>query len=519
MKPILRIFRQACATAACLAIVSCGGRADYRDLLPADLYVAMSVNPASLVKKSGVEPGKSPLVNRLEAEIGNTEELTAEEKEYLLGLLKNPAESGIDLNKELFVFMSMDGSIQDPVARGGVLLPIADKARFDALIGRINAKTGSEATTERGVSVVRIGQQPAVIGVCAYNDIACVLYFVSSDADDAEVAARSLFAQKRSESLMGDKAVAERLTAENDINMVVAYDGMKMLMNSPMLSSIPIVDALKGALSFCSINFEKGRIVSDSSIISITAESRKKLEDFYSFAKPQTGALLRYLPARSIGATGFGLDGAKLYAMLTAMPGYGALATFPVVKQVMDTFDGDLALVFTGMNPSHSPVASLLAEVKDPAVVQTLIANIPGIPIEQTGEGAYRIETGGMTVYFGVKEKVLYLTTDASVRSALNGTKIESLKSLEKIFRDKTATLYLDVEGLRSMSGLLFGGDTQEAALTYELLSLFDTVEVYGDTKGSRLIIEMADKERNALESFCEGTNALARRYAPELNL
>ena len=65
-------------------------------------------------------------------------------------------------------------------------------------------------------------------------------------------------------------------------------------------------------------------------------ESEAKMMDFYAYVKPQTGALLRYVPAASIGAMSLGLNGEKLYSMLSAMPGYGMLMANPMVKQVMD---------------------------------------------------------------------------------------------------------------------------------------------------------------------------------------
>jgi len=45
---------------------------------------------------------------------------------------------------------------------------------------------------------------------------------------------------------MGDKAVAEQLARKNDINMVLSYGEILPMMNNPMLSSMPMMDALKG---------------------------------------------------------------------------------------------------------------------------------------------------------------------------------------------------------------------------------------------------------------------------------
>ena len=169
MKNFLPIVKLACLTAAAALIVSCGDGADYRNVLPADSFVTMSVDAASLLKKSGTcDAASNPLLDRLKAELDKAEELSAEEKEYLFSLLENPAESGLDLKKELFLFMSADGAdINNPEVGGGLLFPVGDKSKLDALIARINEKSGTETVTEAGVSVVKIGEESEASGVCA----------------------------------------------------------------------------------------------------------------------------------------------------------------------------------------------------------------------------------------------------------------------------------------------------------------------------------------------------------------
>lgn len=397
MKDFLPIVKLACLTAAAALIVSCGGGADYRNVLPADSFVTMSVDAASLLKKSGTcDAASNPLLDRLKAELDKAEELSAEEKEYLFSLLENPAESGLDLKKELFLFMSADGAdINNPEVGGGLLFPVGDKSKLDALIARINEKSGTETVTEAGVSVVKIGEESEASGVCAYNDIACLLYFKTDPCGVVEEKVRKLFAQKRAESLMGDKAVAARLAARNDVNMVVSYANLSAMMNNPMLGAMPMMDVLKGALVMGSANFEKGRIVSDAAVSYKDKASVEKAAAFYAYVKPQTGDLLRYVPAGSLAALSYGLDGEKLYAMLAAMPGYGMMLGNPMVKQVLDAFDGDCVISFSGMTPDgRFPIASLLAQVNDPAVLQTVVTNLGGHARSADRRGRVRVQFG-----------------------------------------------------------------------------------------------------------------------------
>lgn len=520
MKNLLPIVKLTCLAAVSALIVSCGGGADYRNLLPADSFMTMSVNPASLMEKSGAcDAAHNPLLDRLKAELGKTENLSAEESEYLLSLLENPAESGLDLKKDLFFFMSLGGAdVNNPEVSGGLLFPVGDKSKLDALIARINGKSGTETVTENGVSVVKIGEEAELAGVCAYNDLACLLYFKANPGAGVEERVRELFAQKQGESLMGNKAAAAQLAGRNDVNMVMSYGNLSTLMNNPMLSAMPMMDVLKGAAVTGSVNFEKGRIVSDAAVKYEDKESEKKMKEFYAYVKPQTGALLRYVPANSIGAVSYGLDGEKLYTMLAAMPGYGMMLGNPMIKQVLDAFDGDCVISFSGMTPDgRYPIASLLVEVKDPAVLQTIVTNLAGMPVQQTAEGEYMFSMGDITVLFGVKNKVLYCTTDAAVKSALDGTKIESLASLDGIVKGKSGSFYLDFKGVNTLVAQMAGGyRTPQVEAALAVLGMFDDLEAYGTMEGGKLVVNMADKEQNAFKTLCDRTGEMIRQYMPE---
>lgn len=415
----------------------------------------------------------------------------------------------------------MEGTVDAPVMRGGLLLPIGDKAKFDALLARINEKSGVAPETKGGVSVVDLGKEGDAGVLCAYNDIAFMVYFVQNGVDDLAGDVRKLFAQQSGESLMGDKAVAEQLARKNDINMVLSYGEILPMMNNPMLSSMPMMDALKGMTMVGSVNFEKGRIVTEAAVSYKDKESEAKMMDFYAYVKPQTGALLRYVPAASIGAMSLGLNGGKLYSMLSAMPGYGMLMANPMVKQVMEPFDGDFLLSFSGMGiDGKYPVASMLAQVKDPAVLQTIVTNMAGMPVRQTAEGEYTLNMGGVTILFGVKGDVLYCTTDAVVKMALDGGEIASMESMDKIFKGQSSTFYLDFEGLNAMIAQLLGGNvTPQAEAALSVLGMFDDMEAYGTMKGGTMIVNMVDKEQNSFKTICGKTGELIRQYVPEANL
>ena len=259
MKHFFTTCKAACLAAVAALTAACGSEADYRTALPADAFVTMSFNPAQLAAKSGMgDMSQHPLCLRIEKELNGMEGLSAEEKAYCLALLKNPEETGIDGSRDAYLFLSPENlSAANPVVRGGMLLPIGDLTKFETLIDRINTRSGSETVREGELSVVRIGEQEGVSGLCAYDGAACMLYFAQDAYEETLSRVKGLFAQKREESLVGNAAVERLFSEKNDINVAVSYG--VLVQENPMLASLPMAGALEGVKALGSVNFEKGR--------------------------------------------------------------------------------------------------------------------------------------------------------------------------------------------------------------------------------------------------------------------
>lgn len=523
MKHMFRSWTLACCAAAAMLFTSCGGNSDYRDVLPADSYLVMSVDPASLYEKSGAgDITQHPLYVRLSSELEQTELLSAEEKEYLLTLLKNPAESGVDPQKDVYLFVSMtapaDGSAMMPISQKlGLLLPLGDRAKFDVLIGRICQKSGLSTETSGGVTCVPVGESDPYSGVCAYDDRAALLYFATGDLAAARAGAEALFAQKRSESLMGNAKIAASLSMSNDVNMVVSYAGLASLMNSnPMLSSMPMMEALEALTAVGSMNFEKGEVVSEFSVVYPDDESRQKVEEIYSYISPMSGDLLRFVTDAPIGVMGFGLDGSKLLDLVASMPGGAMVTSNPQVAQVMKAFAGDMLVEFQGMtSDGRYPVGTLLSQINDPSALDVVVANLAGIPVQKTGEGAYALNLGDVTLWFGVKENVLYVTNSAASKGAIDGLPLELNKTVAALFDGQTAGFYLRFAGVNDLL-LRFGGTGPDVEAARSLLSIFDDLEVSSTMEKGRMVVRMTDRDQNAFKSICDAIGTLITSYLPE---
>ena len=516
MKTLSALVRMAVVAAVGVLTAACNGKSDYRSALPENTMLAVAVQPAQLVAKSGVNAetlAQSPLYQRFVEQMDASGILSAGEKEYVLSLLAHPEESGIDGNRASYFFVAPVTADATEFV-GGLLAPVGDAAKFSALIDRINARIGSQVVKEGALSVVRIGENSGLSGLCAYNAEAVMCCFGQGSYESLLAYMKERFAARNSESLLADATAAEFFSAKNDIDMFLSYKGLMQLYSQLPTGTLPMTDALAGVRMAGSMNFEKGRIAVKGRMLYASKEAEEQMKAFYTYVRDQKGVLLKYLPATSIATIGFGVGGSELYTALSQIPGYGMMLASPMVKQVFDAIGGDLVINFSGMLPDGVyPQATLLCEVSDPAVVDNLLAALPGLPVVKSGSG-YSLSTGGVTLFFGVKEKVLYLTSDAVVKAALDGDKIESLAARESLFLGNISSAYLDCTRL---STLLEGYAAPSAQLqpAVEMLSLFADVQAWGTKDRGEMIVRMQDETRNALESICMEVGRIMEQSLP----
>lgn len=518
MKTLPALFRMAVLTAVAVLTAACGGdKADYRNALPEDAMMAVAFQPAQIAAKSGVNAGtmdQSPLYQRLVGQMDASGALSAEEKEYVLSLLMHPEESGIDGERAGYFFMAPgSGESFDPVF--GVLVSLGDAAKFTALVDRINTRSGLQTVQEGNLSVVRIVENGDVTGVCAYNAGAAMCCFGQGSYEVLLSYVKARFAAKASESLMADTALSAFFAGKNDVDVYLSYKELMQLQNQLAAASLPMADVLAGVRMVGSMNFEKGRIAATGQMIYASKEAEEQMAAFYAYVREQRGTLLKYLPAKSVATVGFGLKGTELYTAFSQMPGYGMMLANPMVKQVIDAIEGDLAINFAGMLPGGAyPKATLLCEVNDPTVVDNLVAALPGMPVVKSGEGAYSISMAGVTVFFGVKDKVLYATTDAEVKSALDGAKIDALTGQESLFKGHVAAMCFDFAELNTLLEAYAGMSPQSQSLV-EVLSLFADMQAWGSEDRGEMVVHMQDKERNALETICTTVSGMVAAALP----
>ena len=163
------------------------------------------------------------------------------------------------------------------------------------------------------------------------------------------------------------------------------------------------------------VDFEKGKIVAEARILFSDKEAEKQYMEMVAAQRKMDGDFLKMLPAENVATLAGSMDGTRTYEMLQKIPMYSMVfAMAPQVKPIMEAIDGDIALSFHGMTDNgRMPELSLIAELKDPAIMETIKGMIP-VPMQEMAPGQYALSPdANTTIYFGLNDNTFYATTDS----------------------------------------------------------------------------------------------------------
>lgn len=497
--------------AAAMLFVACkgGGTADrYAHMLPANSFVTFAVNPNALADKAKVgDFTKSPLYQTIASAITEDDDFEPAVRDYVLSLIAEPGNSGLDMSKNAYLFMAIDGNGRYPQASGGALMAIKDTKKFQEFIAFLREEGELEKVSGNGFEMLVIEDRWSG-DVLAYNEDAMMFYH-AEEYDEMLPVIQKLFTQKKEEGLLGNKHIETAFAANHDACAVMSYSGMPMM--SEMFGVGSLFSTLSKATGVMPINFEKGKIVMDSRVVFSDKEAEKEYAKMYDMMDSQKGDLMRYIPEGSLATIGVNLNGSKMYDFVMSMPAYKQLVEYSgagqMVKLVMDALEGDFILSFNKMaSDGEVPYATLVTQINNPSTVQTLMGMAAMLPINEVAPYQYEADIDGVTLWFGMKDKMFYGTTDPAAIAAINGEKINSIeKRFGHVFNGSYGTFAVDMAALRPMIDMLIENDDidEDVLLALPIFELFDTIEVSAHKKSEgKSVVHMTDKDRNAAEAI-----------------
>ena len=480
-----------CIALVALMLASCGGK-DYREMLPADSFVIVSINPESLSRKAQVgDFTQSVYYKMAEQALADAPE---EERGRILSLLAHPSETGLDVGSDVFMFVTMENASQTGNPTVGGLFKVGDRKKLDSFLGWLSQKSGFTSFEEDGITFLA-NTQGADMPVVAYDETALLVYTAPVDNDQAKAAAKKLFAQKKTESLMGNSQLAQAIERPSDMKFVMDY-GSVMAVAGEQIGT------------------------AEARILFSDKEAEKQYMEMVAAQRKMDGDFLKMLPAENVATLAGSMDGTRTYEMLQKIPMYSMVfAMAPQVKPIMEAIDGDIALSFHGMTDNgRMPELSLIAELKDPAIMETIKGMIP-VPMQEMAPGQYALSPdANTTIYFGLNDNTFYATTDSDALVFLTGAQTSAYEAeVGKLFRGSYGTMFVDFPAVRSLIESLIAQNRldQSAAASLMALSLFDTLEITGRTeRQGELVLNMTDKDKNAAEVLYKTIEGFAQMFA-----
>lgn len=239
-----RFFMLITAIAVVLGFVSCSESPGYQSVIPAEPVVVVKANINSLLTKSELLQDNQ-ITGLAKTGINEMPENT---REIMRGILDNPSNSGLDLDKPAFVVVD---NIEN--MRGFALFAVSDKEKVEALIGTIDEEDC--ALTEEGdYSLLKQGNS----NLLAFDDSKLVVAFAQGNVDVKEYMLAEESGKKSDE-------LKDFLTSKEDVAYYMSYKDILRLAEGAAPEALAGLDMekFKDLKLVCNVNFNPGQAVMD----------------------------------------------------------------------------------------------------------------------------------------------------------------------------------------------------------------------------------------------------------------
>jgi hypothetical protein len=469
-----------------VALAACGTKNDYRSALPKDAAVVAGFNPKSLGDKMNATDFTT---SNLATLIGKN--LSDEDRALVLPLLADPKESGLSMADDIYFFLTKERAM-------GILAKVADGKK----VAEVVAKAGLTPVSEGDWNFAGLmGDQTAV---AAYNDKTFLFYNDEQPYSAAAPKLQALLAQKGKDGLMGVKHAAAALKGGDDFCAVVSYGAMMELANELPGASTDAMMAgmgmMKDAEYVVTGNFEKGRIVADADVVFTNKDSEKSyFEMVRKISGKLNGSSLKYVPEEVLLAFSGNIKGAGLYEIMMGVPEFKELAGQAApIKAVLESIEGDITMALTSFDAKQAmPSFVVMAELAKPDVILGYAAMASALGAKSDGENRWVVDAGRMKFYFGVMDKLFYVTNNEASYAALGGEKLASIDSRYDVFKGYGGFVVDLAKAGEAVKTMHLGIDTEWVTL----MEMFGTLEASTPEPGrSHVVVTTADPNKNAAE-------------------
>lgn len=471
----------------------------YYEVIPVNATSIISINAARLVEKSGAE---QEVWNLIANEV--QKEIKAEAGQKIGELLKQGKTAGIELQNKIYIFTTSENHLTGLVAK------VADegdlKKVFDLLASSGNM---TKPVSANGYYYVTVPSG----GVCIFDKDKLLFVNSSLPLQESRQLAEKLFREGNTNRAQND-VVYELVKEQNDIAVFFTKDNIPSYLKNQLLHSMPSGTDILDLKVLFTLNFDKGKIA----LVCKRLDSPEQ----NVLCRKQTNTFINFYPEATLFYAAMNIEGKKLYADIAS---FVEAEYQEQTEKILSAFDGDLTLGVTGMGPLGIPSLLLYAQVKNaqPAVLLAgMLKNNPACHLIEKGKNAYELQFRNagrnlnMSLYFGVKDHIFYMTNGAESEQHLFDKLPDSFaRSLRApAIMNAFAGVYLNVEAWMGSPVVQLGLYQllrTQTGFFQQMLNEVSYAEVLSaEEERSELNIYLKDTEQNALQTLVAKTRKLA---------
>ena len=489
-------------------LAACSKTSEYTNVIPADASVVASINLKSLASKAGLDDKENEAAKQkiLEALKSGMNAATFQQLEKIM---KNPSESGIDVESPVYVFSS--SSFPYPTIVGKVSNEDNLHASLDVMAKEQICQPVSEAdeysfTTTNGDLLV-------------FNNLTVMIIDVNgaSQTEKAKEGIVTLMKQTAENSIAKSGAFQKIAKQKSDINFFASMSAIPSTYRSQISMGLPSEIKPEDITIVGGLNFEKGKIALKTENYTendaVKALLKKQME---SFGKT-SGTFVKYFPASTLMFVNMGVKGEGLYNLLSENQEFRStvsIAKADEVKELFSSFNGDISAGLINVTMNSAPTFLAYADVKNGNALEALYKNKQalglkkGEDIMELGKDEYVYKTRGMNIFFGIKDKQMYATNDELLYKSIGKAVDKSIKDApyaaemkgKTVFMAINAEAILDLPVVKMLVG--FGG--KEFKTYSDLASKVSYLSVSSEGETSETDLCLKDKDVNALKQIVD---------------
>lgn len=502
------ISRLSVLTVLIVFLTACSKTSEYTNVIPADASVVASINLKPLASKAGLNDKENETAKQkvLEALKSGMNAATFQQLEKVM---KNPSESGIDIESPFYVFSS--SSFPYPTVVGKVsnednLHASLDMMAKEQICQPISEADGYSFTTMTG-------------SLLAFNSSTVLIVNVSgtTQTEKAKEAITNLLKQTADNSIVKSGAFQKMEKQKSDINFLASMEAIPATYRNQISMGLPTEVKTEDITLVGGLNFEKGKIALKTENYTeneaVKALIKKQME---SFGKANN-TFVKYFPSSTLMFFNVGVKGEGLYNLLSENKEFRhtvSIAKADEVKELFGLFNGDISAGLINVTMNSAPTFMMYADVKNGNALETIYKNKQslgmkrGEDIIQLGKDEYVYKTKGMNIFFGMKDKQMYATNDELLYKNVGKAADKSIKDApyasdmkgKNIFVAINADAILDLPVVKMVAG--FGG--QEVKTYIELANKVSYLSMSSEGEISEIDLCLKDKDVNALKQIVD---------------